>query len=187
MKLYVLALHIIFVVAWFSGLFYIVRLFSYHAEAEKRPEPEKSILQRQYKIMEKRLWYIISWPSMIGVYVFGGWMVYDNYTYYLSSPWFILKLALVFGLTLYHIRCQVIVEHLQKDVIPHSSFRFRLFNEVSSLFLVAIVFVVVMKDTLSWVWAIIGLILFAVTLYLAAKIYRKKRESKEDKDSTDIN
>src|ERR1017187_5529456 len=99
---YLLALHIIFVVTWFSGLFYIVRLFVYHAEAEKKIEPEKSILQKQYKLMEKRLWYGITWPSMIGTYVFGFWMLYENYG--LNIPaWLLLKLSFVFGLTLYHI------------------------------------------------------------------------------------
>ena len=62
---YIKALHIIFVVSWFSGLFYIVRLFIYFAEAEKKEEPAKKILQTQYKIMSKRLWYIITWPSAI--------------------------------------------------------------------------------------------------------------------------
>ena len=176
MNLYVLALHIIFVVTWFAGLFYIVRLFIYHVEAEKKPEPEKSILQNQYKLMERRLWYGITWPSMIGVYVFGGWMVYDNYTYYLSAPWFILKLSFVFGLTLYHIQCHVIVAQLKRNVLKYSSFKLRVWNEVATLFLVSIVFIVVMKDTMRFVWGLIGLVLFTATLYLAIRIYRSRRK-----------
>lgn len=176
MNLYVLALHIIFVVTWFSGLFYIVRLFVYHAEANKKEEPERSILQKQYKIMEKRLWYGIAWPSMIGVYIFGGWMVYENYTYYLSAPWFILKLSFVFGLTLYHVQCQVMLEQLKKDIFVHSPFKFRLWNEVATLFLVAIVFIVILKDTMNFAWALLGLLLFASTLYLAIRIYRNRRD-----------
>ena len=70
---YVLSLHIIFIVTWFAGLFYIVRLFIYHTEAEAKPEPEKSILQNQYKIMEKRLWYGITWPSLVLTLIFGPW------------------------------------------------------------------------------------------------------------------
>ena len=70
---YLKALHIIFVVTWFAGLFYIVRLFIYHSEAESKPEPERSILQKQYKLMEKRLWYGITWPSMILTITFGSW------------------------------------------------------------------------------------------------------------------
>ncbi len=177
MNLYVLALHIIFVVTWFAGLFYIVRLFVYHAEAEKKEQPEKDILQRQYKIMEKRLWYGIAWPSLIGTYVFGSWMVYSNFLYYLSSPWFILKLVFVFGLTLYHMQCHVMYTRFQRDVIKHSSFKLRIWNEVATIFLVSIVFIVILKDTISYVWALLGLFLFSATIFLAIKIYRNRRKS----------
>jgi len=179
MNLYVLALHIIFVITWFAGLFYIVRLFVYHAEADKKPEPDRSILINQYKIMEKRLWYGIAWPSMIGVYIFGSWMVYENFSYYFSSAWFILKLSFVFGLTLYHMQCHVMFDQLKKDIMAYSSFKFRLWNEVATIFLVSIVFIVVMKDTMRFVWGLLGLILFAVTIYLAVRIYRSKRKGEE--------
>lgn len=176
MNLYILALHIIFVVTWFAGLFYIVRLFVYHAEAEKKPEPERSILQKQYKLMEKRLWYGITWPSLIGTYVFGSWMVYENFSYYLSSPWFILKLAFVSGLTLYHVQCHVMVSQFQKDIVKYSSFKLRMWNEVATVFLVAIIFTVVLKDTMSYIWALMGLILFSATIFLAIRIYRRGRK-----------
>src|ERR1035437_2830450 len=176
---YLLALHIIFVVTWFAGLFYIVRLFIYHAEAEKKTLIEKDILQRQYKLMEKRLWYGITWPSVIGTYVFGFWMLYTNYG--LNIPvWLLLKLAFVFGLTLYHIQCHVMYSQLQKDIIKYSSFKLRMWNEVATIFLVAIIFIVVMKDTLSFIWALLGLILFSVTIFLAIKIYKKGREKKSN-------
>ena len=182
MNLYVLALHIIFVVTWFAGLFYIVRLFIYHAEAEKKTEPEKSILQKQYKLMEKRLWYGITWPSMLGVYVFGFWMLYENYG--LNIPaWLLLKLSFVFGLTLYHMQCHVMYSKFQKDIVKYSSFKLRMWNEVATIFLVSIVFIVVKKDTLSYVWALIGLILFIVMLYLAIRIYKKSRNSASEEES----
>lgn len=175
MNLYVLALHIIFVVTWFAGLFYIVRLFIYHAEAEKKPEPERSILQKQYKLMEKRLWYGITWPSLLGTYVFGGWLLYENYG--LNIPaWLLLKLSFVFGLTLYHVRCHVMFRNFQKDMVKHSSFMLRLWNEVATIFLVAIVFIVELKDTFSYVKGLLGLILFSVTIILAIRIYRKGRK-----------
>ena len=142
---YLLALHIIFVVTWFAGLFYIVRLFIYHAEAEKKPLYEKDILQKQYKLMEKRLWYGITWPSMIGTYVFGSWILFSNFFFYISSPWFILKLAFVFGLFLYHMQCQVMFSKFQKDAAKYSGFKLRMWNEVATLFLVSIVFIVVIK------------------------------------------
>jgi protoporphyrinogen IX oxidase len=175
MNLYVLALHIIFVVTWFAGLFYIVRLFIYHAEAEKKPEPEKSILQTQFKIMEKRLWYGITWPSLFGTYIFGSWMVYE--TYGIDIPgWLLLKLTFVFGLTLYHMQCHVMFTHFQRDVVKSTSFKLRIWNEVATVFLVAIVFIVVMKDTLSFIWALLGLILFSLTIFLAIKIYKNRRK-----------
>ncbi|MBI3500709.1 MAG: CopD family protein [Bacteroidetes bacterium] len=178
MNPYLLALHIIFIVTWFSGLFYFVRLFIYHAEAEKKPISEKDILQRQYKIMEKRLWYGIAWPSMIGTYVFGFWMAFSKFEYYFSSPWFILKLAFVFGLTLYHIQCHVMYLQFQRDEIKYSSFKLRMWNEVATIFLVAIIFIVVMKDTLNFIWGIIGLFLFIAMIYLAIVIYRNQRRKK---------
>ena len=154
MNLYVLALHIIFVITWFAGLFYIVRLFVYHSEAEKKSEPEKSILQNQYKIMEKRLWLGIAWPSMIGVYIFGSWMFWSNFSYYFSAPWFILKLCFVFGLTLYHVQCHVMFTQYQQGIIKYSSVKMRLWNEVATIFLVAIIFIVILKDSFSYVWEI---------------------------------
>src|SRR3972149_4654249 len=125
---YLLVLHIIFIVVWFAGLFYIVRLFIYHAEAEKKTLSEKDILQRQYKLMEKRLWYGIAWPGMLGAYVFGSWIVVVNFSFYISSPWFILKLAFVLGLLLYHLQCHIMFRQFQKDKIKYSSFNLRLWN-----------------------------------------------------------
>ncbi|NCG30998.1 MAG: protoporphyrinogen IX oxidase, partial [Bacteroidetes bacterium] len=89
--LYIKALHIIFVVSWFAGLFYIVRLFIYHTEAEDKPTTEKDILQAQFKIMEKRLWYIITWPAAILASIFGFWMVYELNLW--SSMWMNVKLG----------------------------------------------------------------------------------------------
>ena len=130
--LYLKALHIIFVVTWFAGLFYIVRLFIYHTEAEKRPEMEKKILQAQYKIMEKRLWYGITWPSMILTIILGGWMLWEK-PYLLSEGYFILKLCFVGALVLYHIQCHVIFKQLKNDNIKYSSFKLRMWNEVATV------------------------------------------------------
>ena len=182
MNPYVLALHIIFVITWFAGLFYIVRLFVYHSEAEKKPEPEKSILQNQYTLMEKRLWYGIAWPSMIGVYIFGSWIFLSNFSYYFSAPWFILKLCFVFGLTLYHMQCHVMFANYQRGIVKYSSVKMRLWNEVATIFLVAIVFIVILKDSFSYVWGLLGLILFTVTIYLAIRIYKKSRENKSPEE-----
>ena len=175
--LYLKALHIIFVVTWFAGLFYIVRLFIYHVEAENRPENEKKILQDQYKIMESRLWYGITWPSMILTYILGFWLIYEMYGWELPA-WLVLKLSFVFGLTLYHIRCGIIFYQLQHNIVKMSSIALRIWNEVATVFLFAIVFIVVVgKVSLDkWWYGLAALLLFSGLLLLAIKIYRKKRE-----------
>ena len=175
--LYIKALHIIFVVTWFAGLFYIVRLFIYHVEAEKKPEPDKQILQTQYKLMSKRLWYIITWPSAILASIFAFWMLYLN-PYYLESTWMLVKLAFVFALYFYHGYCQKIYSSLQKDIIKYSAFTLRLFNEVSTIILFAVVFLVSVKSAISWVWGVVGIILFGVLLMLSIKLYKRIREKK---------
>ena len=175
---YILALHIIFIVTWFAGLFYIVRLFIYHSEANTKPEAEKIILQTQYKLMEKRLWYGITWPSMILTIILGASLVWIR-PWFLSQGFFILKLCFVGGLILYHIQNHVIFKQLQNDIVKHSSFRLRLWNEVATIFLVAIVFLIVLKSNTRFVWGMLGLIIFSATLVLAIRIYKKSREKKE--------
>lgn len=176
--LYIKSLHIIFIVTWFAGLFYIVRLFVYHVEADKKTEPERSILQTQYKVMEKRLWYIIAWPSMIAAITFGSWLLWLVPSF-LSQGYFILKLCFVAGLVLYHIQCHVIFKRLQRDEIKSNSFKMRLFNELPVLILFAVVFLIVLKSNTGWVWGMLGLIILSATLMLASKIYKKSREKKE--------
>lgn len=173
--LYIKALHIIFVVTWFAGLFYIVRLFIYHTEASQKPEPDRRILISHFKIAEKRLWYGITFPSMILTYVFGFWMAYEMFG--LSFPgWLLLKLAFVLGLTLYHFECHRMFNKLQRDEIKYSSLRLRIWNEVATLFLFAIVFIVVLKDSGNWLWGMAGLVIFALLLFAAIHIYKKRRE-----------
>ncbi len=174
---YLKALHIVFVVTWFAGLFYIVRLFIYHTEAALKEEPEKSILITQYKIMQKRLWYGITWPSMIITLIIGGTMLW-TVPAFLFQAYFILKLCFVGALILYHIQCHVMFKQLQNDVVKHSSFKLRLWNELATLFLVAIVFLIVLKSNTGFIWGMLGLVIFAVTLMLAIKIYKKYREQK---------
>ena len=178
---YVKALHIIFVVTWFAGLFYIVRLFIYHVEAEDKEEPAKSILQTQYKLMSKRLWYIITWPSAVLAGVFAVWMLVLEPSY-LTMIWMHVKLSFVFVLYFYHIGCQKIFNQLQKDVIKYSSFKLRIWNEIATLLLFAIVFIVVLKSAISWVWGVVGILLFGIVLMLAIKLY-KKISAKKDWDN----
>lgn len=177
--LYVKSLHLIFIVTWFAGLFYIVRLFVYHIEADTKPEPEKSILQNQYKTMEKRLWYGITWPSLVLTLIFGGWLLYLK-PFLLSEGYFILKLCFVSGLILYHMQCHVIVKNLKRDIVKGTSFKMRLFNEIPTVILFAVVFLIVLKSNTGWVWGMLGLIILSATLMMATKIYKQSRQKKEE-------
>lgn len=172
--LYIKSLHIIFVVTWFAGLFYIVRLFIYKTEASEMEEPKKSILIDQFAIMQSRLWYGITWPSMILTFVFGWWMVYSVPSY-LYQGWFLLKISFVFGLTVYHFLCHYIFILQTKNLYKLTSLKLRIWNEVATLFLVSIVFVVVLKSTLNWLYGLFGLILFTIILMLAIRVYKKIR------------
>lgn len=176
--LHIKAIHIIMVVSWFAGLLYIVRLFIYHVEANDKEEPEKSILQNQFKIMEKRLWYYITWPAAI-LTIFSGFYLVYLYNYWLQ-PWMHLKFAFVFGLFLYQLKCQQIYDQLKNDVFKWGSTKLRLWNEVATLLLVAIVFIVVVgKVSLDqWYWGVLGLLIVAILMMLVVKLYKKSREKK---------
>ena len=175
--LYVKALHIIFVVTWFAGLFYIPRLFIYQTEAEDKLEPAKSILQTQFKLMSKRLWYIITWPSAILASIFGIWLIYLR-PVWLEQPWMLVKLAFVLALYFYHGFCQNIYNKLQKNIIKYSTFKLRIFNEISTIILFAVVFLVTVKSAISWVWGVIGILLFGVLIMLGIKLYKRIREKR---------
>lgn len=175
--LYVKALHIIFVVTWFAGLFYIIRLFIYHVEAEDKTEPAKEILQTQYKLMAKRLWYIITWPSAILASFFAFWLLYKNPAY-LTMPWMHIKLSFVLALYFYHAACQKIFTQLQNDIIKYSSFKLRIWNEVATIILFAVVFLVTLKSAINWIWGVVGIILFGVLLMLGIKLYKSIRAKK---------
>lgn len=171
--LYVKALHIIFVITWFSGLFYIVRLFIYSAEANEKREPERTILLKQIGIMQSRLWYIIAWPSAILTLIFGTWI---GILYGSLPMWLIVKLVFVLGLFIYHLSLQKIFKQQQNENFKWSSQKLRLWNEVATLFLFAIVMLVVVKELLNAVWGFFSLIGIALILAIATKLYKKYRK-----------
>ena len=178
MYYYILALHIIFIVTWFSGLFYIVRLFVYNREAQDKAEPERSILQKQYGLMIKRLWYGITWPSAILTLIFGPWM-FMMYVKGVVPTWLWIKLAFVLGLYLYHFSLHRIFKQQRQGNFRHSSTQLRIYNELATLFLFAIVFLVVLKNGLNMLKGLIGLIILGVILMMAIKIYKRLRQKKE--------
>ncbi len=183
--LYIKSLHIIFVVTWFAALFYMVRLFIYTTEAQSKPENEKTILTTQLLIMQKKLWFIIGWPGAIGALIFGTWMIIDNLGGYLAMPWMWLKLIFVGFLILYHMQCHFIFNKQKQNIFKWNSFQLRLFNELATVFLVAIVFLVVVKSTGSLVWSLLGLFLFAALLMAFVTIYRNMREKEKAKKKSE--
>lgn len=177
--LYLKALHIIFIVCWFAGLFYIVRLFVYYAEAQTQLEPKREILSEQLKLMTERLWYIITWPAAILATAFGiGLLVVMPE--FLSQPWMHVKLAFVVLLVIYHIKCHQFVVQISQDRLHKTSGFFRLWNEGATVILFAVVFLVILKNAINWIFGVIGILCFIFLLMIGYKYYKKIRERKSN-------
>lgn len=174
---YIKALHLIFVITWFAGLFYIVRLFIYQIEASLKPSPDKEILGEQLKIMAHRLWNIITWPSAILTLILAPILLYLNQGL-LNAPWMHVKLGFVILLYVYHFKCHQIFQQLQKGEIKYSSNFMRLFNEGATIILFSVVFLVIVRHELNWVFGVLGIITFSIILMILVKIYKRYREKK---------
>ncbi len=172
---YIKSLHLVFVITWFAGLFYIVRLFVYQIEANDKPSPDKEILQKQYKIMTYRLWYIITWPSAILATIFALLLLHLN-PGFLEMPWMQVKLVFVVLLFMYHFKCQKIYTELQNDTVKYTSNFMRLWNEGATIILFAVVFLVILKNAINWVFGVIGIIVFSIVIMLGYKLYKRIRE-----------
>jgi putative membrane protein len=180
--LYLKALHIIFVITWFAGIFYMPRLFIYNTEAESKPDEAKKILHEQFEVMMKRLWYGIAIPSAFLTLVFGpavmfheGW---NKLLFVEAGEWLLIKLIFVLFLYLYFITLHLIFKQQLRGVYRFTSQQLRIWNEVATIFLVAIVMLAVIKQSISLVWGLIGLILFVFFLISAIKIYKLLRTKK---------
>ena len=173
---YIKALHIIFIVTWFSGMFYIVRLFIYNTEAGEKEEPEKSILRKHFLVMIKRLWFGITWPSAILTLIFGPLVWWQLGV---LPDWLLIKLFFVAGLYAYHFSLHAIYKQQMNGVFKYSSQKLRVWNEVATIFLVAIVMLATVKQNMSVVWGLAGLIGFVIVLMSAIKIYKNIRDRKK--------
>ena len=169
MYLYTKALHIIFIVTWFSGLFYIVRLFIYNTEAGEKDAVETAILRKQFSIMIRRLWLGITWPSAVLTLLFGAamWMQLAA-----TPGWLMVKLLFVGGLYAYHLTLHRLYAQQMKGEFKYSSQQLRIWNEVATIFLICIVMIVVVKQQMSWIWGVLGLIIFILLLMSAIRIYK---------------
>lgn len=174
-------LHIFGFVAWFSGLFYLVRIFVYHVEASDKPEPDRTILQTQYRTMEWRVYRIIINPAMMITWTFGLLMLIVNGLEWLGlNFWMQVKLLLLLGLIGYQFWCKSIIRKLERDENKLTSFQFRLANELPTLFLLSIVLLAVYRNTIDFLIAFAGIIAFGILLFGGAKLYKRQREARKE-------
>ena len=174
---YIKSLHLIFVITWFAGLFYIPRIFIYHIEAQEKTAVERDILSVQLKLMAKRLWYIITWPSAILASIFAFWLLYLMPSW-LNQDWMLIKLFFVGLLYLYHYKTHQIFKELQNDEFRHSSFFMRIWNEGATLILFAVVFLVILKSSFHWIFGVLSIVGLAILLMLGIRIYKRFRKDK---------
>ncbi|WP_149273997.1 CopD family protein [Pareuzebyella sediminis] len=173
---YIKALHLIFVITWFAGLFYIPRLFIYHIEAVDKPSPGREILVQQLQLMARRLWYIITWPSAILATVFAISLLILMPSW-LQQPWMHLKLGFVLLLIGYHLKTHHMFRQLQRNEIRYTSRYMRIWNEGATILLFAIIFLVILRSTLSWVFGLVGLFVLVLLLMLGVKLYKRFRDN----------
>ncbi len=171
---YIKALHLIFVITWFSGLFYIVRLFVYQIEATQKPMLEQQILKKQFQLMAYRLWYIITWPSALLASLFAFCLLYLNpnliYLDYMQ-----VKFGFVILLYAYHFKCHKIFVGLQKDSCNYTANFMRIWNEGATIILFSIVFLIIVKNAINWIYGTFGLVLFSIIIMLGFQFYKKIR------------
>jgi putative membrane protein len=176
---YIKSLHLIFVITWFAGLFYIPRLFVYQIEAFHKPSPDKEILGKQLKLMAKRLWYIITWPSAILSTIFAVWLLLLM-PGWLDQGWMHVKLTFVLLLFFYHYKTHVYFKQLQNDIVKKSSSYMRIWNEGATFILFAVVFLVILKSTLNWIFGVVGIIVLGILIMLGFRVYKSIREKNPD-------
>lgn len=176
--LYLKALHIIFIVCYFAGLFYIVRLFVYYCEANQKTEIQRTILQDQYRIMSSRLWYIITVPAGILALIFGVLMFVYNPAL-LKLDWIHMKLVFIVVLLVYHFKTQQFVNNIKNKCLTKTPIYFRFYNEGATLILFSVIFLVILKNAFNWIYGLIGLFSLALLLMIGIKLYKKVRERKK--------
>ena len=174
------ALHLIGIVVWFAGLFYLVRLFVYHAEASEQPEPAQTILKKQYELMEKRLYNIITTPGMAVTVAMALGLIYTE-PGILKSGWLHIKLSFVALLLIYHFYCGRIMRQLAKGECQWTGQQFRALNEAPTILLVVIVLLAVFKNNLpldATTWLIVALV---IAMAASIQLYAKKRRRDQEK------
>lgn len=168
-------------VAWFSGLFYLVRMFVYHREAYDLEPPASDIMREQYGLMETRVYTIICNPAMMITWTAGLGMIYlYGWEWFIHSHWIHVKLVLLVGLTAYHLYCKKIIGQLVKSRTTFSSTGYRLFNEVPTLILLLTLSLAVFKNGINYIYLLLSIVLLGILLILLTKLYKLIRESKQN-------
>ncbi|MCH2022528.1 MAG: protoporphyrinogen oxidase HemJ [Saprospiraceae bacterium] len=172
------AIHIIGFVCWFAALFYLPRLFIYHREALDMDEPKKSTLVEQFSLMERRLYNIIMTPAMVITLIGGFTMLHlFGWDYWTTRIWLHWKLGFILLLLIYHFYCKNVMISLGSGQKTMTSIQFRIFNEIPTLFLLAIILLAVYKSRLIFIYTLGGLLIFSLALGIGIKYYKKIRNN----------
>ena len=181
------ALHIIFMVSYFAGIFYLVRIFVYYKDTDAFESPKKEILREQYVFMARRLWNIITVPAFVLMTIFGVWMVFYYYPNFpllkitKPLPWFYLKIIFLIGLFIYHYWCwkKVLeIKDLNGKELPTANLKLRQSNEIATFLLFLIVFVAILKYPLAlkyWWQLIVGFFVIVFVIMMTVKLVNKKK------------
>ncbi|MCK6691487.1 MAG: CopD family protein [Thermoanaerobaculia bacterium] len=168
------AMHLIGMVSWMAGLFYLVRLMVYHAEARVLPDPQREILTRQYNLMEWKVYKIILKPAVVITWVFGVLMLILQ-PIWLQQAWMYGKLVFVLLLTGYTYYCKVHIRHLESNTSAFTHVHYRVMNEVPTIILVSAVFLAVFRTRINW-WYLLGGV-GAFTLLIIGAVRRVARKA----------
>ena len=174
------AVHIIFMVSYFAGIFYLVRIFVYYKDTDAFDENKKNILREQYVFMARRLWNIITVPAGVIMLLSGLTLIFLNFGL-MKTPWFHLKLTFLLGLAFYHYWCwqKVLqIKNLSGNLLPVENVKLRQANEIATFILFLVVFTVILKSmVIEYWWQLIsGFIVFMLAVMLTVKLVNRKKK-----------
>lgn len=174
------ALHIIFMVSYFAGIFYLVRIFVYYKDTDEFAEDKKKILREQYTFMARRLWNIIMVPAGVIMTVCGITMIFLNLGL-MKTPWFHLKLTFLIGLAIYHYWCWKKVLQLKElngNTLGTANIKLRQANEIATFILFLVVFTVILKSQVIEYWwqLVTGFFVLVFLIMMTVKLVNKKKK-----------
>lgn len=174
------AIHIIFMVSYFAGIFYLVRLFVYYKDTDEFDENKQKILREQYVFMARRLWNIITVPAGLIMLASGLTMIFLNFTL-MKTPWFHLKLSFLVGLAFYHFWCWKKVlqmKLLNGNTLPIKNIKLRQANEIATFILFLVVFTVILKSMVieHWWQLLTGFFVVVIVIMTTVKLVNRSKK-----------